>query len=173
MKTLIVYVSISNANTRRVARAMGEVLRADVLEPEDVDPMRIGDYDIVGFGSGIYFMAFHRRLREFVDALPDVPGRRAFLFCTSGSSEPRVLPYTKWMTDRVAKKGFEVVGTFSCRGLDTWLPLRLVGGINKGKPDAEDLERARSFARDVLEHARPPHAGNGPRASVIPRPIRL
>ncbi|MFJ6482300.1 MULTISPECIES: hypothetical protein [unclassified Streptomyces] len=44
-------------------------------------------------------------------------------------------------------RGFEVVDTFTCRALDTWMPFRLVGGINKQRPDENDLIAARTFAR--------------------------
>ena len=37
MKSLIVCVSISNGNTRRVADRIAEVLNAEVVEPEAVD----------------------------------------------------------------------------------------------------------------------------------------
>ncbi|WP_067825144.1 hypothetical protein [Nocardia inohanensis] len=42
-------------------------------------------------------------------------------------------------------KGYEVVDTFSCRALDTWLPFKPVGGIRKGHPDIDDLAAARAF----------------------------
>ncbi|WP_280471457.1 hypothetical protein [Nocardia cyriacigeorgica] len=47
------------------------------------------------------------------------------------------------------QKGFDVVDTFTCRGFDTWLPLRIVGGIQKGHPDEDDLLAARTFAADL------------------------
>ncbi|UKY55616.1 hypothetical protein [Streptomyces inhibens] len=45
--------------------------------------------------------------------------------------------------------GFEVGDTFSCRGFDTWLPFKFVGGINKERPNATDLEAARAFAEGL------------------------
>lgn len=149
MKALIVCVSISHGNTRKVADVMADVLDARVVEPEDVDPTTIENYDLVGFGSGVYFMALHPRLRTFAKALPSTPGRKAFLFATSGSPELLRFSYL-WPVERVlAGKGIDVVGTFSCRGYDTWLPFRLVGGINKGRPDDVDLTAARTFAKGL------------------------
>ncbi|MEU8844704.1 hypothetical protein AB0C70_00335 [Streptomyces sp. NPDC048564] len=37
-------------------------------------------------------------------------------------------------------------GSFSCRAFDTWTPFKLVGGINKQRPNAGDLAAARAFA---------------------------
>ncbi|MFE3190641.1 flavodoxin family protein [Nocardia sp. NPDC059240] len=141
MKALIVCVSVSHGNTRRVAEAMGEVLEATVVEPEQVVIDELGDYDLVGFGSGIFNQRFHPRLRNFVRSLPKQQRGKAFVYVTSG------FPPQIWqMTRLVRGRGFEVVDTFSVRAFDTWAPLRLVGGINKGKPDAADLEAARVFA---------------------------
>jgi flavodoxin len=155
MKTLIVCVSVSHTNTKKVARAIADVLGADVVEPEDVDLATISDYDLVGFGSGIYFMAFHPRLRQLIGSISQVANRKAFVFSTSGSSEPPLFGYTRRLEGQLAAKGYDVVGSFSCRGFDTWLPLRLFGGINKGKPDSADLDRARMFARTLVDPTPP------------------
>jgi hypothetical protein len=42
---------------------------------------------------------------------------------------------------------------FSCRGYDTWLPFRLVGGINKARPDAGDLALAHAFAQGLRDRS--------------------
>ncbi|QVI21345.1 flavodoxin family protein [Nocardia tengchongensis] len=141
MKVLIVCVSVSHGNTRKVAEAMGAALGARVVEPEEVTAAEIGEYDLVGFGSGIFSMAFHPRLREFIKALPEGPRGRAFVFATSGF--PVLMGP---MTRLLGRRGFKVVDTFSVRALDTFAPLKLVGGINKGRPDAGDLNAARAFA---------------------------
>jgi hypothetical protein len=46
----------------------------------------------------------------------------------------------------LARKGFDVVGEFACRGFDTWGPLWLTGGLNRRHPDEQDCGRARAFA---------------------------
>lgn len=147
--SLIVCASVSHGNTRKVADAMAEVLDAEVVCPDDVDATHLGEYELVGFGSGIFFMSFHPSLRDLVRRLPAVQGRRAFLFDTSGSREPPLLGYTGRLSAELARKGYDVVGAFACRGFDTWLPLRLVGGINRGRPNAADLDRARRFAAQL------------------------
>lgn len=86
MRTLIVCVSVSHGNTRKVADALGEELGARVVEPEDVRPEDVPGHDLVGFGSGIFYMRPHRRLLDLVDRLPDGGGTKAFTFATSGSS---------------------------------------------------------------------------------------
>ena len=146
---LIVYVSVSHANTAKIAHAIGDVLRADLREPELVDPATLGNYDIIGFGSGIFGSTHHPRLRGYIESLPHVSGTPAFTFCTSGFGRSQSRPWQASLDDVLRGKGFEVVGSFACRGYDTWLPLRLVGGINKGHPDASDLAQARVFAQRI------------------------
>lgn len=125
---------------------MAEMLGAEVVEPEAVDVETLGDYDLVGFGSGIYFMAAHRRLWTLVGRLPRGDGIRVFTFFTSGARELPLLGYSRPIRHRLASKGFDVLDSFSCRGLDTVGPLRLVGGVNKGHPNDHELDQAAAFA---------------------------
>ncbi|MFI5500034.1 flavodoxin family protein [Nocardia asteroides] len=149
VKALIVCTSKSHGNTRKVAEEIGAVLGAKVVEPAQVSAADLADYDLVGFGSGVYWMSLDARLREFVEALPGGQGREAFVFATSGLPEPGFRPYLRNLGDQLTAKGFEVVGGFACRGLDTMGPLALVGGLNKGRPSAEDLSSARGFAEQL------------------------
>ncbi len=153
MKSLIVCVSVSNGNTRRVADRMAAVLDAEVVAPEAVDPDSLGQYDLVGFGSGIYFTLVHPRLWDLMRRLPDggARGRRAFIFFTSGAPAPPFLDYGGLMRRRLTSKGFDVLGSFSCRGLDKVGPLRLIGGVHKGRPNERDLGRAAGFAAGLRE----------------------
>src|SRR5581483_10743113 len=152
MKTLIVCVSVSNGNTAKVARAFADELGAEVVEPEKVDASKLADYDLIGVGSGIYGMMFHPRLWRFVRGLPQMKkGARAFVFATSGG------PAAGWWFSREAmvralrRRGLDVAGVFSCRGYDTWLPLRMIGGLNRGRPNDADLNAARAFARGLQQ----------------------
>ena len=151
MKSLIVCVSISNGNTRRVADRMAEVLGAKVVEPEAVELATLHEYDLVGFGSGIYFNAVHSRLRRLIHRLPHVDGGRAFTFFTSGGPEVPLVGYGRSIRHQLTSTGFEVLDSFSCRGLDTVGPLRLIGGVNKGRPNDRDLDSAAAFALRLRE----------------------
>lgn len=149
MKAIIVCKSVSHGNTKRVAETIGQVLNARVVDPEEIDAADLADYDLVGFGSGVYNMAFHPQMRAFADSLTRTNRGNAFVFNTSGFSEPPFRRYLRSFTRQLESKGFDVVDTFSCRGLDTWLPLKVVGGIRKGHPDATDLDAARTFAEGL------------------------
>ena len=150
MKTAIVCVSVHHGNTWRVASAMAEPLGIEPLEPRNVDINSLLTLDLIGFGSGIYFGGHHRSLLAFVDRLPFVAGKKAFIFSTSGARNGIVqLPwcdYNRALSRKLHKKGFETIGEFSCRGLDTSGPWRLLGGFGRGRPSTEDLQSARDFA---------------------------
>ncbi|MFD9894503.1 flavodoxin family protein [Amycolatopsis sp. NPDC059027] len=155
MKAVIVCTSVSHGNTKRIADVMGRVLDAPVVTPDEVDVAELAGYDLVGFGSGIFTMDFHPRLRRFVGSLPERDWRTAFVFATSGLPEPGFRPYTRGLGRVLERKGFEVAETFLCRGFDTYLPFRLVGGIRKGRPGPADLAAARAFAERLgarMEH---------------------
>ena len=149
MKTMIVCTSVSHGNTRRIAGAIGEVLQTSVLAPDEVDLDALAAAELVGFGSGVFNMDLHPRMREFVASLPVRDGGNAFVFTTSGLPEPPFRRYTSRFARVLEQKGFQVVGTFACRAFDTWLPFKLVGGINKAHPDAADLDAARQFAENL------------------------
>ena len=146
MKTLIVYVSVHHNNTEKVAVAIGEILDADIMTPQQVDETCIAEYDMIGVGSGIYHAAMHEELLDFVEELPLV-SKNAFIFSTRGIGPSRV--YHRSIRKRLERKGFTIVGEFSCKGLDTYGFLKYIGGINKGRPNEKDLEKAREFARQI------------------------
>ena len=147
MNTLIVYVSVSHANTKRIAKVMAEILDATLLEPEEVDVSTLPEYDLIGFGSGIYYNRIYKRLRHFANGLPIFDHKRAFLFATGGRKDISFGPMQKLLV----KKGFDIVGEFYCRAYDTWFLARLFGLQNKGRPNADDFKQAEEFAKSLKE----------------------
>jgi flavodoxin len=146
---LIVCRSWSHGNTAKIAHAIAEVLGADIVAPCDIEPSRVAEYDLVGFGSGIYAMSFDPELRRFVESIPAVHERSAFVFATAGFGRVIERPFVPRFATLIEAVGYRIVGTFCCPGFDTWLPLRLVGGLNKGHPSDVDLTHAREFAHMV------------------------
>ena len=147
---LIVYISYHHNNTENVVREIGGELNARLVDLENDRVPDLTDYELLGFGSGIYFGKHHKKLLEFVDDLPDFSGKKAFLFATSGLRRlPVVHRFEKRLKSKVQSKKFDLVGEFYCRGYDTYSLLKYIGGIQNGHPDAEDLTEARRFAADL------------------------
>lgn len=159
MKTLIVYLSVHHGNTEKIAATMANVLAADLkqlhdtneddIDKHDTNEYDINKYDMIGFGSGIYFFKHHKAMLSFIDNLV-TSNKKAFIFSTRGG-------FPMWVGHRTLKKAlkmkkFNIVGEFSCKGWDTYGILKYIGGKNKGKPNKKDIQRARGFAKGLLEN---------------------
>lgn len=147
MKTLIIYMSIHHQNTFKIAQAMARTLDAQMVRVPDANAKEVEEADLIGFGSGIYMFKHHALLLKFVDSLPTIKGKKAFIFSTHGDSSVR--GYHNELKTRLVKKGFDIVGEFDCIGWDTFGPLALMGGTNKTKPDESDIAAATRFAEGL------------------------
>ena len=155
MKCLIVVYSYHHNNTQKIAEAFAKVLDAQVKSPQQTNPEEVPNYDSVGFGSGIDSGKNYKELLDFADKLPQVTDKKAFVFSTSGmpvgiSGQQRVEEYTSkchtTLKETLQSKGYTVVGEFGCAGFNTNKFLKYFGGINKGRPNSEDLKHAEEFA---------------------------
>lgn len=148
LKTIIVYVSISHNNTEKIAKALAEALSADLKRANQINPSNLFDYDLLGFGSGIYNGKHDKSLINLVEALPQID-KKAFIFSTAGYvTEDRVRKYHEPLRRALQSRGFRLVGEFNCQGLDTAGLGRLMP-INKGRPNDEDLKKAVDFALNI------------------------
>ncbi len=148
MKTLIIYISIHHANTEKIAKVMAEVLGAKIVRPQEIEPEEIKNYDLIGFGSGIYFWRHHRNLIGIIKNLSSVQNKKAFIFSTSGVRYTKgIIHYS--LRKLLLKRGFKIVGEFNCPGFDTFGLLKFFGGLNKGRPNEKDLESAKKFAQNL------------------------
>ena len=154
MKSLILCKSIHHGNTKKVADRMARVLDAEVVEPEKVNRDKINEYDLIGFGSGIYSEQHHETIFDLVDKLPEVKNKKAFIFSTCGApkiamSEEYVRKTHSRLKGKLQSKGYSIVDEFVCRGWNTNSFLKLFGGINKGRPSEDDLRRAEEFVKNL------------------------
>jgi len=146
MKVLIIYHSEHHQNTEKIAKAMAIKVGAEAIEAKNINPSDINSYDIIGFGSGVYNGRLHGELSEILDKLPSQNDKKSFIFATTGSMTYSELAFDRFRPSLI-KKGFKIIGEFSCLGFDTALT---IDGINKGRPDKQDLENAENFIRGIL-----------------------
>ena len=153
MKSALVCISTHAGNTEKIANAMADALGAPVLRPEKAAIQSLTEYDVIGFGSGIYFMKHHRKLLNFIGKLPVTKNKKAFIFSTAGVSdrlvEKNLSKNHSALRNKLIDKGFEIIGEFSCCGFMKrgWFYPR--GSRNIGRPNEEDLKRAWEFADGI------------------------
>jgi flavodoxin len=157
MKCLLIVYSYHHSNTRKVAETMAKVLEAEIKTPLQTNPEELQNYDLVGFGSGIDSGKNYPELLDFASKLPQATNKKAFVFSTSGmpvgvSGQQEIEEYTsnchKTLIETLQGKGYTIVGEFGCAGFNTNKFLYF-GGINKGRPNAEDLKHAEGFAQNL------------------------
>ncbi len=150
MKTAVVYASIHHKNTEKIAKEIAKTLKADLKNAINTTP-QLNDYDLIGFGSGIFFWKHHKKILELVDSLENTEGKSAFIFSTSGLN--RIRPdFHNALRTKLREKGFHIIGEFSCKGFDTFSFLKIIGGINKFRPDDIDLDNVKHFSKRILDH---------------------
>ncbi len=149
MKALIVCVSKYYGNTRKVAQAVATVLDAQIVEPKDINQETLTDFDLIGFGSGIYFGKHDPIFFELAEKM-SINGGKVFIFSTRGRNSFFEAKYHKPLREALTGKGATVVGEFSCRGFSDYYKLfKLFGGVNKGHPNTKEIEKARTFALEL------------------------
>ena len=144
MKTAICYYSRHHGNTLKVLEAMARGNDIDLIDVTARTAVHLEEYDCIGFASGIYYSKFQKSVLDFAGQyLPE--GKDVFFVYTCGSMGKG---YTKAIAEAAAKKA-HILGEYGCRGFDTFGPFKLVGGIAKGHPDADDLQKAKDFYQSI------------------------
>jgi len=152
MKSLLVVYSYHHNNTKKIADVIARVLDSQIKTPQQTDPEELHEYDLLGFGSGIDSDKHYQVLLDFADKLPQLADKNAIIFSTSGltGEEKRAKDHSA-LREKLQSKGCRIVGEFQCRGFNTNSFLRFFGGMNKGRPNAEDLKRAEEFAQNLRQ----------------------
>ena len=146
MKILVILNSTHRQNTMKIAEAMAEAADMTITTVDKAAKYRLSDFDIVGFGSGIYYGKHSVKLLSFVKKL-DSSEANAFVFSTSGTGNEK---NNRPLENLLRGRNKTVLGSFCCKGHDQFAVFKLVGGLNKGRPDGRDLENARRFIMSVV-----------------------
>ena len=85
------------------------------------------------------------------DKIPEVTDKKAFIFSTSAvQGDSKVFKDHSALRLKLTSKGYSILGEFSCKGFNTNSFLKYFGGMNKGRPNIDDLKNARNFAKKFL-----------------------
>jgi len=148
MKVAIAYYSGHHGNTKKLLDAIKERWDVDLIDVAECREADLSGYDVIGFASGIYLSNFSGKVLEFArNSLPG--GKRVFLIYTCGA---KMMDYTRGIKRIIAEKSCRLLGTYSCRGFDTFGPFKLFGGIAKGHPDEKDINGAVEFFGNIIEN---------------------
>ncbi len=144
---LLVVFSFHHKNTEKIAKVFAKILDSEIRKPQQVNPVDLQNYDLVGFGSGIYSDTHHKSLLNLADNLPQVTNKKAFIFSTSAMvGVDKVTNDHSALRKTLQSKGYIIVDEFACKGFNTNSFLKYFGGMNKGRPNAKDLKHAEEFA---------------------------
>lgn len=109
--------------------------------------MNIYDYDYIGFASGIYYNKMDKDVIGLFRKL-DLQNKKVFFVYTCGC---KYRNFTKQLEKECKEKSLKCVGSFGCRGYDTYKIFGKLGGISKKHPNSKDFKKARLFIKQILE----------------------
>ena len=152
MKTLLVLFSYHHKNTEKIAKVFAKVLDAQIKTPQQINPEELQEYVLIGFGSGIYGAKHHETLLELADKLTHVTNKKAFILSPSAlTGKAKVAEDHSLLREKLQSKGYMIVDEFACKGFNTNSFMKYFGGMNKGRPNAEDLKHAEEFAQNLKQ----------------------
>jgi flavodoxin len=161
IKSLLIVYSYHHNNTEKIAKVFAKVLDAQIKTPQQINPEELQEYNLIGFGSGIYAGKHHKLLLDLVDKITEATNKKAFIFSTCGfpvvvfkgeKFVEFVLKYHSSLREKLQSKGYMIIDEFSCVGFNTNSFLKYIGGLNKGRPNAEDLKHAEEFTQNLKQN---------------------
>ena len=155
MKSLIIYCSDYRGNTEEIAKEIAEEIDGRLVNIKDLkdETIHTDNYDLIGFGSGVYRESMSHKLYRLVEGLV-LDGKDTFVFSTSGVG---MKLYNIRLMRLLEKRGAKVRGSFACKGSFTASEFtdkkifNIFGKKSQGHPDTRDRERARNFIGSVME----------------------
>ena len=150
--SVIFLYSYHHMNTQKIAAAIAAKIKAKIMDISgNFEQIELQAYDLVGFGAGIDSGKHYHQMLKFAEKLPEVQNKKAFIFSTSAIyTEKKMHSDHKYLRNILENKGFVITGEFSCKGHNTNSFLKYFGGMNKGRPNRDDLANAQRFAEKLL-----------------------
>jgi flavodoxin len=152
MKVLIIYCSNYKENTEKIARKFAEKANADLINIKDISDISIKNYNLIGFGSGVYRESLSPKILSLVDQL-NLKGKNVFVFSTSGVG---MKYYNNHLIKQLESKGAVNKGSFACKGnfiakdFTSIKIFEIMSKLSKGHPSEKDLIKAEKFIMQVI-----------------------
>jgi flavodoxin len=136
MKAAVVYCS-KTGNTKKVAEAIAKTLGTKAKSVEEKGNLH--DCDLICVGTGVHAFRPERGMTNFIKNLTGVEGKKGAVFGTYSSFSG----FLGTLESMLKSKGVEVIDKWGCKGEFV--------KTNRGRPNEDDLEKARDFAKALKE----------------------
>ena len=153
MKSLIIYYSGYNGNTEKIAQFFAKEMGSELINIKDINDVDIKDYNLIGFGSGVYRESMAPQLFRLVENL-NLRDKNVFVFSTSGVG---IKFYNRKLIKLLESKGAINKGSFACKGsfvaqqfTDKKL-FGIIGRLSQGHPNDKDIKKAKKFIKGILD----------------------
>lgn len=146
MKTAIVFASMHHGNTKKlldeIAKCDPEVMLIDTIKEKETD---LSGFDRIGIASGVAFSKYYPEMLAFLEKnLPR--SKEVFFMHTAGDPRENQNAAAKKIAE---ERDCKLLGTYFCKGFDTFGPFKLIGGIAKGHPNESELAGAVLFYKNL------------------------
>ena len=147
----IVYSSTHHGNTEKVLNKIKEKFTETVLiKAGDFNPDDFNRYEAIGFASGIFYFKFAKPVDKLFERALVSSVQKLFFIYTAGAVNAG---FEKTLRKKTEQSGKICLGIFGCKGFDTFGPLKLIGGLNKGRPNEKDFKNAIDFFEKNIGNA--------------------
>ena len=137
-------------NTEKVAKVFAHVFDAQIKTPQQINLEELLQNDLVGFGAGIDSGKHYKVLLDLAEKLIQVDNKNAFIFSTAAlTGDKKLAKDHSNLREKLESKGYRIVDEFQCKGFNTNSFIKYFGGMNRGRPNAEDLKHAEEFAQNL------------------------
>ena len=153
MKSLIIYYSGYKGNTEKIAQCFAKEIGSELINIKDANDVDIKDYNLIGFGSGVYRESMSPKLFKLVENM-NLRHKNVFVFSTSGVG---LKFYNRKLIKLLESKGAINKGSFACKG--SFVAQRftdkklfgIIGRLSQGHPNDKDIKKAKKFIKGILD----------------------
>ena len=148
-KIIIFYYSYSAMSTEKLVKGIQNSFpNIEILLLPSEEKNDVSSYDYIGFASGIYAWDFGKPIYEKLEKLKGLEGKKCFSLCTSTAGNEKYVLYPK---ESIEKKGGKFIGGWGCPGKAVFFPLNLFGGVNKVRPNDDDIKTGSEYLKKLIE----------------------
>ena len=140
MKGIIIYESKHHGNTKKLVDAIAKKYGMETVNAVDNIEIDFSKYDLIGFASGIDFSRFYDNVTAYAEKLPY--GKKVFFLYTCASNRK---DFSEDIRQKAEACGAIPVGTYGCKGYNTYGPWKLIGGMNRKHPNLDEIQEAINF----------------------------